>query len=112
MKEQKIAPSELKGLLDAQKVVILDVRSDEEFAEGHLSDSLLRPVDSLPGSVGTIPKETSIVTVCNKGGGRSERAAQILKTAGWKNARWLDGGYLGWVNETTLATPEQIGRAH
>lgn len=97
MKEENIAPAELNALLDSQKVIILDVRSAEEFVEGHLWGSLLHPVDSLPDSVGDISKESLIVTVCNKGGGRSERAAQVLKTAGWENVRWLDGGYLGWV---------------
>jgi rhodanese-related sulfurtransferase len=29
--------------------------------------------------------------------GRSERAAAILRNAGWKDARWLESGYMGWV---------------
>jgi rhodanese-related sulfurtransferase len=44
-----------------------------------------------------LPKDSLIVTVCNKGGGRSERAASLLQANGWKNARWLCGGYLGWT---------------
>lgn len=97
MIEQKVSPPELKVLMDARNVIVLDVRSDEEFVEGHLWGALHRPVETLPESAGDIRKESQVVTVCNKGGGRSERAANILKTAGWENARWLAGGYLGWV---------------
>jgi len=97
--EEKVSVSisDLKMLIDDKKVVVIDVRSVEEFQEGHIWSSLLRPVDTLPDSVQDLLKDSLIVTVCNKGGGRSERAAGILKAAGWKNARWLEGGYLGWV---------------
>ena len=99
MSESKtsIASSELKALIDAEKVTLLDVRSLTEFEAGHVWTSLHRPIETLPGSIEDITKGTLIVTVCNKGGGRSERAAEILRSTGWRNTRWLEGGYLGWV---------------
>lgn len=97
MREDKITIAELKILIDAREVVVIDVRSTPEFAEGHIWSSLHLPVESLPGSARDVSKESLVVTVCNKGGGRSERAASILAVAGWKNTRWLEGGYLGWT---------------
>lgn len=92
-----ISNIELAGLIKTDSVVVIDVRSLAEFEEGHIRNTLHRPVDTLPTSVTDIPKERIIVTVCNNGVGRSERAASLLQVAGWKNARSLIGGYLGWI---------------
>jgi hydroxyacylglutathione hydrolase len=97
MSQEKVTITELKALMDARKVTVLDVRSVEEFEEGHIWEALHRPLDSIPDSVCDLPKNCPVVTVCNKGGGRSERAAAVLRNAGWKNARWLESGYMGWV---------------
>ncbi len=97
MSETNISIPEFKALLDARKVIALDVRTVSEFGEGHIWDSLHRPIDELPKSVESLPKDSSIVTICNKGGGRSEKPAEVLRNAGWINARWLEGGYLGWI---------------
>ena len=96
-KKRSISILELKALMDAQKVIVIDIRTVEEFEEGHIWNSIHRPIDSLPNSVRDLPEESLLITVCNKGGGRSERAAEILRAAGWKNVNWLEGGYLGWV---------------
>lgn len=92
-----ISSFELAELIKENKVAILDVRSLQEFEEGHIRNALLRPVDSLPSSIFHISKEQSIVTVCNSGVGRSEVAASLLQQNGWKSAKSLIGGYLGWV---------------
>jgi rhodanese-related sulfurtransferase len=97
MSGEKISQAELKALLASGSVVVLDVRSAEEFEKGHFPVSLHRPLNTLPGSIVDLAKEGTIVTVCNEGGGRSERAAHILREAGWKGTRWLEGGYLGWI---------------
>lgn len=97
MSQDKITTFELKALMATKKIIIIDVRSVTEFGEGHLWSSVNRPVDGLPGSVSDLSKDSQIVTVCNKGGGRSERAAGILRAAGWSRAQWLEGGYLGWI---------------
>jgi rhodanese-related sulfurtransferase len=97
MSGEKISQTELKALLVSGSVFVLDIRSLEEFEKGHLPGALHRPVDTRPGAIKDLAKEGPVVTICNKGGGRSERAAHILRDAGWKGARWLEGGYLGWV---------------
>lgn len=89
---------ELNGLMKSKSVTILDVRSLPEFNEGHIWEAINLPIESLPQSAASIPNSTTLVTVCNKGGGRSEQAALILTQNGWINATWLEGGYLGWVD--------------
>lgn len=92
-----IKNNDLSALIAAKKITVIDVRTLTEFEEGHIWSALHRPVDTLPNSVRDIPKTASIVTICNKGHGRSEAAMNVLKEAGWKDVRWLEGGYLGWV---------------
>jgi hydroxyacylglutathione hydrolase len=97
MKSESISAQELKTRLDAGSVVVVDVRTITEFEEGHIWSSLNHPIDGLPKSLLEISKTSFIVTVCNLGGGRSERAVGILREAGWPESRWLEGGYLGWM---------------
>lgn len=86
----------VRNKLIEKKVIIVDVRSESEYKSGHIEDAINLPLDELPRSAVTLPKDVLIVTVCNNGGGRSERAASLLQTNGWMNAKWLCGGYLGW----------------
>lgn len=95
--KEHISNAELLELMKKNEVIVLDVRSVTEFEDGHIGNSLHRPVDTILKSVIDLPKEASLITVCNKGHGRSESAANLLREAGWVNARWLEDGYLGWV---------------
>ena len=79
-----------------KKVIIVDVRSSDEFNAGHIDGAVHLPVNELEQKVDTLPKDALIVTVCGKGGGRSEQAASLLIQKGLNNVRWLCGGYIGW----------------
>ncbi len=83
----------LRGALD---VVIIDVRSPEEFACGHVEGALNIPLESLALRASAISKDASLITVCGTGGGRSERAAALLRALGWTSARSLCGGTRAW----------------
>lgn len=97
MSNSSISGIDLFQIQKKKSLFILDVRTVTEYLEGHLWNSLHKPIDTLPSSISDIPKEALIITVCNKGGGRSESAANLLREAGWKNTKWLEGGYLGWI---------------
>ncbi|MGE3341647.1 MAG: rhodanese-like domain-containing protein [Candidatus Altimarinota bacterium] len=95
-KKDCIEPDSVRQKCSEQKVIIVDVRSDSEYQSGHIDGAINLPLCELPHAAVTLPQDALIVTVCNKGGGRSEQAANLLKVNGWVNARWLCGGYLGW----------------
>lgn len=97
--EVSISITELRKLMSSRSVIVLDVRSAQEFAEGYIEGARHLPIEGLPTSAIEFSKTLTIVTVCNKGGGRSENAAKLLRNAGWTNARWIEGGYHEWVNE-------------
>jgi MFS family permease len=96
-----IEPTELGSVEGA---VIIDVRSPDEFAAGHVAGAVNVPLDSLAAQTAALPKAAVLVTVCGKGGGRSERAASELRALGRSSARSLCGGTQAWMQRAARGT--------
>ncbi len=90
-----LEPIDLKSWLGRSDVRVVDVRSPEEFASGHLPAAINIPLDQLLDQARTWSKRQRIVTVCAKGGGRSAQAAQLLCDVGFGRTWWLCGGTAG-----------------
>lgn len=69
---------------------LVDVRTPEEFASGHLPGAINIPVQDLPGRAPEIGAVTDRVVVYCRSGSRSARAARLLTEAGFTAV--LDGG--------------------
>jgi NADPH-dependent 2,4-dienoyl-CoA reductase/sulfur reductase-like enzyme/rhodanese-related sulfurtransferase len=90
---------ELKEKLEKDEdVVILDVRSEEEFRHRHIeSDKLLHiPLLELRDRVNEIPGNKEIIVVCQLGL-RSYEAQRILKGYGFNEVKVLEGGMAFWT---------------
>lgn len=99
----EIAPKQLKEMLDAEKkVTVLDVREENQRAEGEIyaSNMLAMTRGNLEFEVLNKIKDKNavIVTYC-RGGSRGALAAQTLKKLGYINATNLKGGLKGWAEE-------------
>lgn len=95
-----ITPEEAKKRLDSEKgIILLDVRTKEEYDGGHIKDATLIPVDSLKEEAESklIDKETPIFVYC-RSGNRSTAASKILMDLGYKNVYNL-GGINKWPYE-------------
>lgn len=92
-----LEPADLKHWHGKTDVRVVDVRSPEEYASGHLPAAVNIPLDSLLEQARSWSRKQRIVTVCAKGGGRSAQAAQYLRDLGFGRTWWLCGGTLGWV---------------
>lgn len=90
-------PEDLKTLFGKPDVRVVDVRSPEEYATGHLPDAINIPLDGLLEQARTWSHKQRIVTVCAKGGGRSAQAARVLRDIGFRQTWWLCGGTVGWA---------------
>lgn len=78
--------------------LILDVRSDAEFAAGHLEGALHVPHDQLEARLSSLREhEGEPVLVYCKSGRRAALAAETLAEAGFTKLRHLQGDYDGWV---------------
>jgi len=94
-----VAPTciEAAALRQRTDAVVIDVRSPEEFAAGHVEGAINIPVDALALGGGEIPRDAFVVTACGKGGGRSDRAAEQLRAMGYTSVRPLCGGTHAWL---------------
>ena len=90
-----------KLLEETEGVFVLDVRTDGEYAGGHIPGSTLIPVDQLERRVEELPaKETPMLVVC-AGGGRSAAACAMLSERGYSSLHNLAGGMGGWRGPVT-----------
>lgn len=80
-------------LIQNPSAILLDVRSKQEYEEGHLSGSIplcLYDIDKQANQI--LPdKEQTIITCCSSGS-RSKEAQEILETMGYENVYNLKGG--------------------
>jgi rhodanese-related sulfurtransferase len=69
------------------KILVVDVRSPQEFAAGHIPGAVNIPLDELARKLAEmkVTKDTTLVTVCEHGG-RSSRAALELQKLGYPTA--------------------------
>lgn len=65
-----------------QGATLLDVRTEGEFAGGHLPGAVLVPVAELASRMSEVPRDRPVVVYCQSGG-RSARAAEMLAAAGY-----------------------------
>ena len=86
-------------LEEAEDFVFLDVRSPGEYDQVRLQGSTLIPLGALRSRLDELPNDKSIVTFC-KISLRGYEAALILKAAGFKDVRVMDGGIVMWPYET------------
>lgn len=95
-----IGPEEAKNRLNSEKgIILLDVRTKEEYDTGHIKDSMLISVDVLKDEAESKlkDKEAPIFVYC-RSGNRSVTAAKILVDLGYKNVYNL-GGINKWPYE-------------
>lgn len=71
------------------KILVIDVRSPQEFATGHIPGAVDIPLDDLPRKLEEmkVSKDTVLVTTCQHGG-RSSRAAAELEKLGYRTASY------------------------
>lgn len=83
---------------DPQGLVVLDIRTPEEFAAGRLADSV--NIDfyapDFADQIGTLDREAPYVLYC-RSGNRSDSAASLMRDLGFSEVYEIDGGIVSWV---------------
>lgn len=90
MAAERIDPRVAAEMVHAGDTVI-DVRSPDEYAGGHIAGAVNVPIDTL--ATATLP-DGPIITACSMGG-RAGRAAAMLDSAG-RVAFCIEGGTKAW----------------
>lgn len=100
IKYNKIDAEQAKEMIDTEDLIILDVRTPEEYKEEHIKGALLIPdyeLESLAES--NLPDKDKKILVYCRSGNRSKSATKELIDMGYTNV-YDFGGIMNWPYET------------
>jgi rhodanese-related sulfurtransferase len=95
------AESVHRKIQNGEDFVFLDVRSPQEYAQVHLPKSTLIPLGVLRKRLAEIPKNNEVVAYFAISL-RGYEASLILRAAGFKDVKVLDGGMAMWPYEKEM----------
>jgi hydroxyacylglutathione hydrolase len=75
---------------------VLDVRTPEEYAEGHVPGAVNVPHDQLASRLAEVPKDKDVVVYC-RSGRRSALATDVLAANGYTRVSHLEGDMQAWL---------------
>ena len=92
-----ITAEEAKARMDSETdYVIIDARTEEEFAEGHIEGAILIPEYEIADrAADELPDKDQLILVYCRSGRRSKIASQVLAELGYTNVKEF-GGIIDW----------------
>ena len=99
---QQISAQDAKNIMDTETdYVIIDARTEEEFATGHIKNAILIPEYEVAARAETeLPDKNALILVYCRSGRRSKIAAEELIKLGYTNVKEF-GGIIDWPYEIT-----------
>ena len=92
----QLEPTQVRTLVSqSPRPFLLDVRTSQEYKEGHIHGAELIPLDDLPHKLNRIPKDREVICICHSGN-RSSAAARHLNSQGYKVSN-MKGGMAKWA---------------
>jgi rhodanese-related sulfurtransferase len=95
---RNVSSEEAKQLIDNKDVVVLDVRTPEEYQEGHIPNAILIPLQELENKLNELDKKEHYLVVC-RSGNRSAQASEVLTSNSFANIYNMTGGMNNWAFE-------------
>jgi phage shock protein E len=90
-------PQQYQTTYTPREHLLVDVRSPEEFATGHIPGAVNIALPNLPQRMATLPHDQPIILYC-RSGARSHEAVKILAQGGFSDIHDL-GGITEWRNQ-------------
>jgi adenylyltransferase/sulfurtransferase len=101
-----ISAVDLKARLDrGDDLLVVDVREPQEYQINRIPGSVLIPLGDVPKRYNELDPNHEIVVQC-KMGGRSAKAADFLRSVGFKRVLNLTGGILAWIDKVDPTQPK------
>ncbi|RWZ54842.1 rhodanese-like domain-containing protein [Halobacillus fulvus] len=96
---EEVTPQQVEEMIEENKdVTLIDVREDEEVAQGMIPTAKHIPLGNVPENVDQLPKDQEYVMIC-RSGRRSMKAAEYMKDQGFSKVKNMEGGMLEWDGE-------------
>ena len=98
---EQITPEQAKSIMDTESdYIIIDARTDEEFAEGHIKGAILIPEYEIADRAEKeLEDKDALILVYCRSGRRSKIASEELVKLGYTNVKEF-GGIIDWPYET------------
>lgn len=97
---QDVDARQFRKLAKKKNVVLIDVRTPEEYEEGHIKGA--RNIDyrdsDFRSNIDLLAKDTPVLVYC-RSDRRSGQAMELMRELGFKTIYNLDGGILAWTAE-------------
>lgn len=97
-KAKVITPHQAKDMMNQDHVVVVDVREDYEYNQGHIKNARLIPLNTIGQNNEVMPDLHDTVLVYCRSGKRSQKGATKFKQLGYENV-YDFGGILDWPYE-------------
>ncbi len=102
---RQISPAEATRLINHEDAVVLDVRGEEDYKNGHILNAIHVPETELESRQKQLEKYKNRVVVVSCGhGGTAARVARALKMNGFEKLYCLKGGIQGWRGDNLPLT--------
>lgn len=97
-KVQEVSVEEVKKAIDKQEnIILLDVRTPQEYEKAHIAGSILLPLDTIYEKVTSfIPDKTQKIYAYCLSGSRSAEAVKTMIDLGYTNIFTMSHGLLAW----------------
>jgi rhodanese-related sulfurtransferase len=102
---KSVSPSEAVLMINRDDAVVLDVREESEYQDGHIINAMHVPLSQLNDKQEQLAKykDRPIIAAC-RSGQRSGQACATLKKAGFENVSNVRGGIMSWQNQNMPVT--------
>jgi hydroxyacylglutathione hydrolase len=94
---EEVTPADVEPRVRSGEVVLIDVRGDSEWKEGHIEQAKRCFLAKLPEKLSEYTGDCTLVFQC-RSGGRSAIAASLAQAAGFKDVLNLTGGIKAWAD--------------
>ncbi|WP_080875070.1 rhodanese-like domain-containing protein [Oceanobacillus timonensis] len=97
---KKYSPKEVDSIKEKDHIQLIDVREDEEVAQGMIENALHIPLGEIQDAYTDLDKDKEYIMIC-RSGRRSYNAAAFLQEQGFNVAN-MSGGMLEWPGEIII----------
>ena len=93
----QISPADAVRLISREDAVVIDLRPDGEFRNGHIVNAVHVPFDQIESRLGRLGKyrKKPVIAAC-RSGQQSATVARRLRSEGFEQVHRLQGGMLAW----------------
>jgi thiosulfate sulfurtransferase len=96
MSLKRITSHQAKEKLSKPDTILVDIRDEESFRNGHVEGATHLTQENLPLFLNSVNKTAPILVMCYHGNS-SQMVASFLTEQGFEDVYSIDGGYEGWV---------------